>query len=93
MYFSRGIFPGGGRILRFGLVGDVPLAARDPYQCSGVIFPKKKVSSGSGSLIGNSTEYHANGGSGCCLNKCSFSRFLKVGVGLVGASMTVGTYF
>ena len=28
-------------VLRSGLVGDVPLAARDPYKCSGVIFPKK----------------------------------------------------
>ena len=34
--------PGGGGVLRFGLVGDVPPAARDPYPCSGVIFPKKK---------------------------------------------------
>ena len=30
-----------GRLLRFGLVGDVPLAAQNPYPCSGVIFPKK----------------------------------------------------
>ena len=32
--------PGVG-ILRFGLVGDVPLAAQNPYPCSGVIFPQK----------------------------------------------------
>ena len=31
--------PRGG--LRFGMVGDVPLAARDPYPYSEVIFPKK----------------------------------------------------
>ena len=30
------------RVLRFGLVGDVPLASRDLYPCSGVIFQKKK---------------------------------------------------
>ena len=30
-----------GEGLRFGLVGDVPPAARDPYPCSGVNFPKK----------------------------------------------------
>ena len=27
-------------VLRFGLVGDVLLAAQDPYPCSWVIFPK-----------------------------------------------------
>ena len=33
------VAPGG--VLRFGLVGDVPPAARDPYPLSGVIYPKK----------------------------------------------------
>ena len=33
------IFSGGG-VLRFGLVGDVPLAAQDPFPYSEVIFPK-----------------------------------------------------
>ena len=37
---TDGACPGGGG-LRFGFVGDVPLAAHDPYPCSGVIFPKK----------------------------------------------------
>ena len=38
-HIKNGCDRGGG--LRFGLVGDVPPAAGDPYPRSGVVFPKK----------------------------------------------------
>ena len=40
-YFLNMVYTGG-NVLRFGLVGDVPLAAQDPYPCSGIIFKNRE---------------------------------------------------